>query len=281
GENGTGKELLARTVHQCSRREDGPFVALNCGALAETLLESSLFGHVKGAFTGAVRDHRGLFAEADGGTLFLDEIGDMPPPLQVKVLRALEYGEILPVGAERPLHVNVRLISATNKDLLELQRSGAFREDLYWRLKGAEVRLPPLRERRSDLPLLAAHFLNQCAHLCPDGRPRQLSDAALEAMQEHPWPGNLRELRHELQRATVLAGDRREIQPEDLSFTGADRPKPLPAGGATLQQKIEALERREITEALQRSGGNRTHAAAALGLSRQGLLKKLERYGLS
>jgi DNA-binding NtrC family response regulator len=281
GENGTGKELLARTVHQCSRRKDGPFVALNCGALAETLLESSLFGHVKGAFTGAVRDHRGLFAEADGGTLFLDEIGDMPPPLQVKVLRALEYGEILPVGAERPLHVNVRLISATNKDLLELQRSGAFREDLYWRLKGAEVRLPPLRERRSDLPLLAAHFLNQCAHLCPDGRPRQLSDAALEAMQEHPWPGNLRELRHELQRATVLSGDRREIQPEDLSFTGADRPKPPPAGGATLQQKIEALERREIKEALERSGGNRTHAAAALGLSRQGLLKKLERYGLS
>jgi len=281
GENGTGKELLARSVHQSSRRKDGPFVAVNCGALPENLLESALFGHVKGSFTGAVRDHRGLFAEADGGTLFLDEVADMPPSLQVKVLRAIEYGEILPVGADRPSRVDVRVISATHQDLLQRQRDGAFREDLYWRLKGVEVRLPSLRERAPDIPLLAKHFLNQSAQLTTDGRPRLLSDAAQEALSQHPWPGNLRELRHEMQRAAVLAGDRREIQPEDLSFTGAERPRP-PEGpaGSTLQEKIEALERREIEAALQKFHNNRTHAAAALGLSRQGLLKKLERFGL-
>jgi DNA-binding NtrC family response regulator len=282
GENGTGKELLARSIHQSSRRKDRAFIAVNCGALAENLLESSLFGHVKGSFTGATRDHKGLFAEAHGGTLFLDEVADMPPSLQVKVLRALEYGEILPVGADRPSHVDVRVISATHKDLLPLQQKGEFREDLYWRLKGVEIRLPALRERKADIPLLAKHFLNQSAQLTPDGRPRLLSDAALEALMEHPWPGNLRELRHEMQRAAVLAGGRREIQPEDLSFTGAERPRPAPGAvsGGTLQEKVEALERREIEEALKQHHNNRTHAAAALGLSRQGLLKKLERYGL-
>ena len=281
GDNGTGKELLARTVHQKSRRHAGPFIPVNCGALPETLLESALFGHVKGSFTGATKDHRGLFAEADGGTLFLDELGDMTPSLQVKVLRALETGDILPVGADRPVHVDVRLISATHRDLGGMMREGAFREDLYWRVKGVEIRLPALRERASDLPLLARHFLNQCAHLCPDGRARLLSDAAEEALAAHAWPGNLRELRHEMQRATVLAGERREIQPEDLSFTGSERPRASAPGATTLARKVEALERREIEEALKRCGGNRTHTAEALGLSRQGLLKKLERYGLT
>lgn len=281
GENGTGKELLARTIHQKSRRRDRPFVAVNCGALPETLLESALFGHVRGAFTGAVRDHAGLFAEADQGTLLLDEIGDMTPSLQVKVLRALETGEILPVGAEKPQRVDARFVSATNKDLLAMQRAGQFREDLYWRIKGAEVRLPALRERPSDIALLAQHFLNQCAHLCSDGRAKVLSDAAREALAEHAWAGNLRELRHEIQRATVLAGDRKEIQPEDFSFTAADRPRAAPAGTQTLAQKIEALERREIEEALKKFNANRTHTAEALGLSRQGLLKKMDRYGLT
>jgi DNA-binding NtrC family response regulator len=281
GENGTGKELLARTVHLKSRRHAGPFVPINCGALPESLLESALFGHVKGSFTGATKDHRGLFAEADGGTLFLDELGDMTPSLQVKVLRALETGDILPVGADLPVKVDVRLISATHQDLGRMQQEGTFREDLYWRVKGVEVRLPPLRERASDLPLLAKHFLNQCAHLCPDGRARLLSDAAAEALAAHAWPGNLRELRHEMQRATVLAGERREIQPEDLSFTGSERPRASAPGATTLAQKVEALERREIEEALKRCGGNRTHTAEALGLSRQGLLKKLERFGLT
>ncbi|HZI10809.1 MAG TPA: sigma-54 dependent transcriptional regulator [Myxococcus sp.] len=281
GDNGTGKELLARTVHQKSRRHAGPFIPVNCGALPETLLESALFGHVKGSFTGATKDHRGLFAEADGGTLFLDELGDMTPSLQVKVLRALETGDILPVGADLPVHVDVRLISATHRNLGSMMREGAFREDLYWRVKGVEIRLPALRERASDLPLLARHFLNQCAHLCPDGRARLLSDAAEEALAAHAWPGNLRELRHEMQRATVLAGERREIQPEDLSFTGSERPRASAPGATTLARKVEALERREIEEALKRCGGNRTHTAEALGLSRQGLLKKLERYGLT
>ncbi len=213
GENGTGKELMARTVHEKSRRAGAPFVPVNCGALPESLAESILFGHEKGAFTGATRDHRGLFIEADGGTLFLDEIGDMPPMLQVKVLRALESGEILPVGANTAVHVDVRLISATNQDLRAAQTEGRFREDLYWRINGAEVPLPPLRERPEDLPLLAKHFLNQSSHLCSDGRPKELSDEAREAMLAHEWPGNLRELKHEMQRATVLAGDRREIHP--------------------------------------------------------------------
>ena len=281
GENGTGKELLARSVHLKSRRHAGPFVPINCGALPESLLESALFGHVKGSFTGATKDHRGLFAEADGGTLFLDELGDMTPSLQVKVLRALETGDILPVGADLPVKVDVRLISATHQDLGRMLQEGTFREDLYWRVKGVEIRLPPLRERASDLPLLAKHFLNQCAHLCPDGRARLLSDAAAEALAAHTWSGNLRELRHEMQRATVLAGERREIQPEDLSFTGSERPRASAPGATTLAQKVEALERREIEEALKRCGGNRTHTAEALGLSRQGLLKKLERFGLT
>jgi len=281
GENGTGKELLARSVHLKSRRHAGPFVPINCGALPESLLESALFGHVKGSFTGATKDHRGLFAEADGGTLFLDELGDMTPSLQVKVLRALETGDILPVGADLPVKVDVRLISATHQDLGRMMKEGTFREDLYWRVKGVEIRLPPLRERASDLPLLGKYFLNQCAHLCPDGRARLLSDAAAESLATHAWPGNLRELKHEMQRASVLAGERREIQPEDLSFTGSERPRASAPGATTLAQKVEALERREIEEALKRCGGNRTHTAEALGLSRQGLLKKLERFGLT
>ncbi len=280
GENGTGKELMARTIHQSSRRASGPFVAVNCGALPETLLESALFGHVRGSFTGAARDHRGLFLEASGGSLFLDEIGDMSPALQVKVLRALETGDILPVGADRTVHVDVRIISATNRDLQEMQQRGSFREDLYWRIKGVEIRLPPLRNRTSDIALLAKHFLNQSAPLCADGRPKLLSDAATEALTQHQWPGNLRELRHEMQRATVLAGARREVQPEDLSFTGAEQVSASAPMISTLPAKVEALERREIEDALRRFDRNRTHAAEALGLSRQGLLKKMERFGL-
>lgn len=280
GENGTGKELMARTIHEHSPRADQPFVAVNCGALPETLLESTLFGHVEGAFTGARRDRAGLFAEADGGTLFLDEIGDTPAPLQVKLLRTLENGEIHPVGADRPQTVDVRIISATNRDLDALQQSGEFREDFYWRIKGAEIELPPLRERPSDIALLATHFLNQAAALSADGRPKTLSEAARQALIEHTWPGNLRELRHEMQRATVLIGERRDIEPDDLSF-GQNGANSNPLGeDATLHDKVEALERREIKAALARHDGNRTQTADELGLSRQGLLNKIERYGL-
>jgi transcriptional regulator with PAS, ATPase and Fis domain len=281
GENGTGKELLARSIHQWSPRRGSRFVAVNCGAIPENLLESTFFGHLRGAFTGAVKDQPGLFDEANGGTLFLDEIGDMPLTLEVKVLRALELGEILPVGATHAHQVDVRIVSATNRDLAALVADGRFREDLYWRIKGAEVRLPALRQRSGDVPLLARFFLNRAAHLSPDGRAKLLSDAALEVLASHAWPGNLRELRHAMQRATVLAGTRQEIQPEDLSFTGAERASTPISGENTLPAKIEALERREIESALTKFGGNRSRAAQALGISRQGLLKKMDRFGMS
>ena len=276
GETGTGKELMARAVHQRSRCADGPFMAVNCGALPETLLESTLFGHVKGAFTGAVSGRAGLFAEATGGTLFLDEIGDMPASLQVKLLRTLESGEILPVGADRPRQVEVRLVSATNRDLAAMLEDGEFREDLYWRVRGAEVALPPLRRRPSDIPLLAEYFLGHCASLAVDGQPKTLSSGAQQMMLEHGWPGNLRELRFEMQRATVLARRRPQIDPGDLSMdNNRARAQQEPT---TLHQRVEALERREIEAALARTHGNRTHAARELGLSRQGLLKKMARY---
>lgn len=279
GENGTGKELMARRIHALSDRAEGPFVAVNCGAIPGELFESTLFGHRKGSFTGAVKDRDGLFVEANGGTLFLDEVGDMPPPAQVKLLRALESGEILPVGADQPLHVDVRIVSATNRDLDALLDSGEFREDLYWRVNGTQIHLPPLRERPSDIPLLAAHFLNQASSLASDGRPKSLSEGAERALLEHRWSGNLRELRHEMKRATVLISDRETIEPEDFAFK--TRPLSSQADPETLAEKVEALERREIELALARNSGNRTHTAEELGLSRQGLLNKMGRYGLN
>jgi DNA-binding NtrC family response regulator len=280
GENGTGKELMARRVHDASPRADEPFVAVNCGALPENLLESTLFGHREGAFTGANEDREGVFMEADGGTVFLDEIGDMPLPLQVELLRTLESGEIHPVGADRPETVDVRIVSATNRDLDALMDEDEFREDLYWRIKGAEIELPPLRDRPTDIPLLSAHFLNQAAPLAPDGRPRTLSDGAEQALLEYEWPGNLRELRHEMRRSTVMIGEREEIQPDDLSFVDEETVSFDLDADATLQEKVERLERREIAAALQRHDGNRTRTAEDLGLSRQGLLNKIERYGI-
>ena len=278
GENGTGKELLARLVHERSHRRNRPFVPVNCGALPEQLAESILFGHVRGAFTGAHRDHAGLFGEADGGTFFLDEVADLPVALQVKVLRALESGEILPVGSSQPRRVDVRIVSATNRDLDKRMADDAFREDLFWRLNGVSVHLPPLRARADDLPLLAQHFLNQCANLTADGRPRRLSAAAQTALRTHDWPGNLRELRHEMQRATVLAATL-ELEPVDLAFYGRTATAPDPTDG-TLQEHVERLERGLISDGLRQNDHNRTRTAKALGLSRQGLLKKMERYGL-
>jgi DNA-binding NtrC family response regulator len=281
GENGTGKEMLARFVHEQSDRQKQTFSSVNCGAVPENLIESTLFGHRRGAFTGAVRDQPGLFAAASGGTLFLDEVGDLTPAAQVKLLRVLESGEILPVGAERPSRVDVRIISATNQDLSALRQNGQFREDLFWRIRGAEITLPPLRERPGDIPLLAAHFLNRAAALTRLGRPPQLSPAALTVLTQHAWPGNLRELRHEMQRASVLIGNRSHIEPGDLSLAppaAAARPN---TSRLSLQEQVEALERAAIERALTEHHGNRTHAAEALGLSRQGLLKKMGRYGFS
>lgn len=281
GENGTGKELMARRVHALSDRRNGPFVPVNCGAIPAELFESTLFGHRQGAFTGAVRDRAGLFQESDGGTIFLDEVGDMPLAAQVKLLRTLESGEILPVGADRNEIVDVRVVSATNRDLTQLQADGDFREDLFWRINGTQIQLPPLRERPSDIPLLAAHFLNQASSLSATGSPKRLRDDAEAALLNHRWPGNLRELKHEMQRATVMIGDREVIEPADLAF--ATRNGWVVGGGepTTLAEKVEELERREIELALARSNGNRTHAADDLGLSRQGLLNKMGRFNLS
>jgi len=286
GASGTGKELFAQRVHAKSRRREGPFVAVNCGALAPSLLESTLFGHKKGAFTGAIADGRGLFVEADGGTLFLDEIGDLELPLQVKLLRALESGEVLPVGAAKPVRVDVRVVSATHRPLEQMIRTAAFREDLYWRIRGIEIALPSLVDRTGDLPVLAQHFLNEARALVPGAGPTALSKEALRRLEDHDWPGNLRELRHEMQRALVMAAGRAEILEEDLSpALRRTRPAaPVEAPGEdtslTLEQKIERLERAEITRALAECQGNRSQAAQRLGLSRQGLLNKLHRYGL-
>ena len=280
GESGTGKEVFARFVHAQSTRADKPFVAVNCGALAPSLLESTLFGHKKGAFTGATADARGLFVEADGGTLFLDEIGDLELALQVKLLRALENGEILPVGAAKPVHVDVRLVSATHQPLSQMIAEKRFRDDLYWRIRGIEIALPRLAERPGDLPLLAQHFLNQARALVPfAGRP-QLAPEALRRLESYPFPGNLRELRHLMQHALVMAAGREEILEADLPLTVAPTAaSPTPTTG-TLEEKIARLERQEIEAALAAESGNRSHAATKLGLSRQGLLNKMARHGL-
>jgi DNA-binding NtrC family response regulator len=281
GESGTGKELFARLVHARSRRAARPFVAVNCGALAPSLLESTLFGHKRGAFTGAVADARGICVEADGGSLFLDEIGDLDLGLQAKLLRVLETGELLPVGASKPVTVDVRLISATHRPLSEMARDHTFRDDLYWRIRGIEVSLPRLADRTGDLPLLAQHFLNQARALVPGARAARLSAEALRRLEAYGWPGNLRELKHEMQRALVLAAGRDEILEADLSPSlRAPSAAASSDGATTLEEKIAALERREIEAALQATGGNKSQAAARLGLSRQGLLNKLARHGI-
>ena len=281
GEHGTGKELLAQTIHEHSARAARDFVPINCGALTESLLESTLFGHKKGAFTGATQDRDGLLVKADGGTLFLDEIGDMPPALQVKLLRAIEYGEVLPVGSDHPVYVDVRIVSATNRTLEQMMTEGTFREDLFWRIRGTQLTLPPLRERIEDIPLLAKHFLNLSAPLCVDKQPRVLSEEAIEVLVRHRWPGNMRELRHEMQRASVLSGTARVLAAEDFEcFHVVQNTHPQSLEPITLQQKVQSLERREIQAALLRHDQNRTHVARELGLSRQGLLNKMERYGL-
>jgi DNA-binding NtrC family response regulator len=284
GESGTGKEVFAHHLHARSRRAGRPFVAINCGALAATLLESTLFGHKKGAFTGATNDSPGLLVEADGGTLFLDEIGDMDLALQVKLLRALETGEVLPVGATKPRTVDVRVVSATHRPLETMTKEKTFREDLYWRIRGIEIGLPRLAERIGDLPVLAQHFLNQARTLVPRAGSPRLSGGALRRLESYGWPGNLRELRHEMQRALVMAGGRQEILEEDLSPSlrrpAATSEAPAELEGATLEEKIAQLEQREITAALRALNGNRSQAALRLGLSRQGLLNKIERYGL-
>ncbi len=276
GESGTGKELVARALHDAGPRRDHPFVAVNCGAMPEHLLESELFGHVRGAFTGADRDRRGLFEVADGGTLFLDEIADTGPAMQAKLLRVLQDGVLRRVGDDRTRHVDVRVVAATQRSLTELAAAGAFRDDLRFRLEVISLRVPPLRARTVDLPLLVEHLL---ARLAP-AKPPSLTRAAWRALAAHPWPGNVRELENALARAVALGGD--VIDVDDLPEAIVARAA-LPAAGVApgadlrLRPALDALERIHIAAALERARGNQTVAARLLGLSRFGLQKKLRR----
>jgi transcriptional regulator with GAF, ATPase, and Fis domain len=281
GESGTGKELVARAVHFNGPRKDRPFVSENCAAIPETLLESTLFGYVRGAFTGAERDARGLFEVADGGTLFLDEIGEMSPAMQGKLLRVLQEGELRRVGAERTRKVDVRIVVATNRDLARMVEEGKFRQDLYFRLNVARIFLPPLRERREDIPAIVEHLLAKRAK--EEGRPasKPLEPAALSRLVAHRWPGNVRELENEVTRAHALSGDR--IGVADLSPAVASAGESGPVltddlDGLALKPRVERLERSLLREALGRAGNNQTKAAELLGLSRFGLQKKLKRY---
>jgi two-component system, NtrC family, response regulator HydG len=279
GESGTGKELVARAVHEAGGRSAGPFIRVACGALAEGILESELFGHEKGAFTGAIRQKRGRFELADGGTLFLDEIGDVSLSTQVKMLRVLQEREFERVGGEETLRVDVRIIAATHRDLQAEVRAGRFREDLYYRLHILPVRLPPLRERREDIPLLAEHFLRKLsAGLRKPGV--RLTDGAIRILESYDWPGNVRELENVLERALVLSGEDR-IDAENLSFL-AGRPEGMEVAkdGMDLDATLEAVERRLLEQALALSGGVKARAAKMLNIKESALYYKLEKYGL-
>ncbi len=286
GESGTGKELIARALHSASPRVGGPFITVNCGAFVETLLESELFGHVRGAFTGAVADRKGLFEVADGGTLFLDEIGEMAPQTQVKFLRVLEERRYAPVGAPEARPVDVRLIAATNKDLAEEVEVGRFREDLYYRLDVIPIHLPPLRERREDVPLLAGQFLARYARTMRKNV-AALSKEAMELLLAYDWPGNIRELENVIQRAVALS-EGPEIAPQDLAGRFAERgkvaagpgPAAIPPGGMDLEAHLEAVERRYLEEALRRTGGHLTKAAELLGMTFRAIRYKVQKLGL-
>jgi len=279
GESGTGKELVARAIHDESPRADRPFVPINCSALPETLLESELFGHVKGSFTGATATKKGLFEEADGGTLFLDEIGDTAPSTQIKLLRVLQEREIRRVGSNAPIKINVRVLAATHRTLEELVREGRFREDLFYRLNVVAIPLPPLRDRRGDIPLLAAHFLEVAAKRL--GKPvPTLSPEAMDHLLEYPWPGNIRELENAIERAVLLA-------PQAILFPG-DLPPSLrripasgePTTGPSRPMRLEEVERAHILKTLDELNWNQARAAEVLGIGRNTLWRKLKEYGL-
>ncbi|WP_088278965.1 sigma-54 dependent transcriptional regulator [Ideonella sp. A 288] len=287
GESGTGKELMARAIHYASPRLAGPFVVENCAAIPDTLLESELFGHKRGAFTGAVEDHIGLFQRADGGTVFLDEIGETSPSFQVKLLRVLQEGELRPVGAARPVPVDVRVLSATHRDLEADVRAGRFREDLYYRLAGVSLVMPPLRERPGDVLPIAEHVL---ADVCRElgVLPARFDDDARAVLLGYPWPGNVRELRNEIARAVAL-GDGGVVGATGFSsrlLQGRTGLAPVAAGAAalpasgTLQERLDAIEAMLLREVMLRQRWNKTRAAQELGLSRVGLRAKLLRFGL-
>jgi two-component system response regulator PilR (NtrC family) len=284
GESGTGKELVAKAIHFNSNRKGGPFVTVNCGAIPQELMESELFGHVKGAFTGAMSAKQGLFEVADGGTLFLDEVSELPPHLQVKLLRVLEDPEIRPVGGVKPVRVDVRIVAATNRDLAQAMARGTFRQDLYYRLNVILLHLPPLRERREDLPLLVDHFLQKFAEA--SGRPiKVVSPGTFAALESYPWPGNVRELENVIERAVTLERGT-VLGPDALPDSLRNRPAPdvtpieLPPEGLNLDQLIEGLEKDLLTQALRRTGGVQTRAAQLLQTSFRSFRYRLQKYGL-
>lgn len=284
GPSGTGKELVARALHDGGSRRDQPFVTVHCGAIPAELLESELFGHLKGSFTGAHADRPGLLETAHRGTLFLDEVGEMPPPMQVKLLRFLQEGTYQPVGGREMRRADIRTVAATHRDLAAMVAEGTFREDLYYRLKGMVLRTPPLSERPEDVPVLATLFLRRAS-----GGGAGFTADALDWLGTRDWRGNVRELRALVECAAALAGDGQGGEPlldaADLAFAAGEA-MPLPAidvtatGRRTLEQEVAALEHRLITQALDEVGHNHTHAARLLGLSRVGLLKKMDRMGL-
>jgi DNA-binding NtrC family response regulator len=277
GETGTGKELVARALHAGGPRRDRPFIEVNCAALAESLLESELFGHEKGAFTGAVERRAGSFERADGGTLFLDEIGDMPTATQAKILRSLQEMRFQRVGGGDPVQVDVRVVSATHRDLVAEVRKGRFRSDLVFRINALLIEVPPLRDRRDDIPLLADHFLALFRR--EESSPVEgISSAAMDRLVRHDWPGNVRELRHAIHRAVVLC-EGRELLPRHLPFDAGAAPLPA-AGGQGLIEAVEALERTMIRKALEDAGWNRTRAAERLGITRRILGYKMTNLGI-
>lgn len=280
GESGTGKSLVARAIHRRSARRDQPFVEIACGALPETLLESELFGHVAGAFTGAIGDKRGKFMQADGGTIFLDEVGTSSPNMQVKLLRILQDFEFEPVGGCKTYRVDTRVILATNEELTRSVAAGRFRQDLYYRINVINIELPSLRQRIADIPLLASHFLRQ---ICEETGKQVdgFTDEAMMLLQSHSWPGNVRELQNAVERA-VLLGKHRQVQPEDLPRDlSSSSPTVVGRAKATsLKQALEGPERRIILETLQEHSWNRNETAIQLGINRTTLYKKMKRLGL-
>lgn len=281
GDNGTGKELIAKAIHYNSSRKDNRLVIQNCSAFNDNLLESELFGHVKGSFTGAIKDKKGLFEIADKGTFFLDEIGDTSPTMQVKLLRVLQEGTFTPVGATEQRKVNVRVIAATNKNLREMVKNGTFREDLYYRLNVINIHVPSLSERKEDIPLLAEYFLNQGTD---DESRRFLTKRALEKLYDYSWPGNVRELQNEVERLLVLSGSDNKIaadilSPKILEASDEGKSQGMRVHGK-LKDAIEALESQMIQEGLRRVGWNKSKLAKELGISRAGLIMKVEKYDL-
>jgi transcriptional regulator with PAS, ATPase and Fis domain len=282
GESGTGKELVARSIHYNGPRKDKPFVSENCAAISETLLESELFGYVRGAFTGAVKDKKGLFEVATGGTLFLDEIGDMSPDMQKKILRVIQESEIRPVGGKEKVRIDARLLSATNRDLADLVRQGTFREDLFYRLNVVSLKIPPLRERREDIPLLVEHCLRNAIREAGTATKR-ISEKAMSALVAYGWPGNVRELENEIRRMVALTPgdiDENVLSPQIQASSHTRAAVQGRSGNPTLREVVEDVERQMILDVLVQTKWNKTRAAEILGLSRLGLRKKIERYRL-